>query len=170
MQWSWTNIRNLCKTGNEKNISEITLWFDAYHTLFSFWKAGWIFKFHLFICMYVTFFIITLFPIYRYVYSDYFPFIKSNLLLILHDSMVSFGSLTFLFLFFLFSGIPMHAWVWMSIYSLQVIFYVYGLNWYWYGAIVIVRLWNMFKLHDCRWKQVCTVKKQLCKFIYSIIQ
>lgn len=45
-------------------------------------------------------------------------------------------------------------------------------EWDWYGAIVIVRLWNMFKymiVYDSHSKSACEVKKQLCKFIYSII-
>lgn len=35
VKWSWTVFKNLCKTGNKTNASEITLWnwFGAYHTL-----------------------------------------------------------------------------------------------------------------------------------------
>lgn len=76
------------KQAMKKNVSEITFWFwfDAYHTLFSFRKAVLIFKFHLPVFtgyLHVTFFIIILFPILipvNFMQSDYFPFIKSNLL------------------------------------------------------------------------------------------
>lgn len=82
------------------------IWCIPYSS-YCFCKAVLIFKFHLlvFVCMYAIFLIInTSFLIY--LYNDYFPFsLKATYCtLILHDSMVFFGSLTFLF-FFYFQGV-----------------------------------------------------------------
>lgn len=137
VKWSWTVFKNLCKTGNKTNASEITLWnwFGAYHTLaISFCKGVLIFKFHLlvFVCMFAIFLIInTSFLIY--LYNDYFPFsLKATYCtLILHDSMVFFGSLTFLFLFY-FQGVqcmPEFGWVFIHCKKCLMFMVWMGLIW-----------------------------------------
>lgn len=122
--------------------------------------------------MYAIIFLIINTSFLIYLYNDYFPFsLKATYCtLILHDSMVFFGSLKFLF-FFIFresnACLSLDEYLFIARNVLCLWF-----EWDWYGAIVIVRLWNMFKymiVYDSHSKSACEVKKQLCKFIYSII-